>query len=169
MAGAGWERGGAQRKSRAGPVECGGPQCGGAAATQRRRSVARGGNGTRGAASSAFSRGRIAPGCYWHCPDFGKTLQGQTEHIWGAAWHPRDPSLAAAPTPGPPVALREQAGTQSAATHAPADDLGAPRPSWPKELWVLPGPPAPCMHHDERSEPLFPPHLGEVRRGGPHL
>lgn len=56
--------------------ECG-PRIMGAAATQRQLFVAKGGSGTRGAGSSAFSRGCITPGCYWNCPDFGMTLQAK--------------------------------------------------------------------------------------------
>lgn len=49
----------------------------GAAATQCQLFVAMGGNETRTAGSSAFSRGRITPGCYLDCPDFGMTLQAK--------------------------------------------------------------------------------------------
>lgn len=49
----------------------------GAAATQCQPSVATGGNGTRAGGSSAFSRGRIIPGCYFDCPDFGMILQAK--------------------------------------------------------------------------------------------
>lgn len=59
-----------------GTEECGPPVMG-AAATQRQLLIATGGSGTRDAGSSAFSRGRITPGCYLNCPDFGKTLQAK--------------------------------------------------------------------------------------------
>lgn len=49
----------------------------GAAATQCQLFVAMGGNGTRAGGSSAFSRGRITPGCYLDCPDLGMTLQAK--------------------------------------------------------------------------------------------
>lgn len=69
--------GGVERHGEEARTEDRGPRVMGAAATQRQLFVATGGNGTRAAGSSAFSRGRITPDCYLNCPDFGKTLQAK--------------------------------------------------------------------------------------------
>ena len=95
--------------------ECG-PRMMGAAATRRQLFVAKGGSGTRGAGSSAFSRGCITPGCYWNCPDFGMTLQAKHNTPVGCM-EPEglpvcDPWLTAAPPTQTGSCLR--AGTLSA-------------------------------------------------------
>lgn len=74
----------------------------GAAATQCQLFVATVGDETRTAGSSAFSRGRITPGCYLDCPDFGMTLQAKQNTSVGCTESEskglpiRDPCLATA-------------------------------------------------------------------------